>query len=105
MRDVRRLAPALLRTIQLGFVTLALEQNASHIRSLLGATRTEMGKMDEVLSQLPTQAGTVSKTIETARTRTRAVGKKLRAVDAMETEQASELLELEDLAGVVPGEA
>ena len=32
-------------------------------------------------------------------------GKKLRAVDAMETEQASELLELEDLAGVVPGEA
>ena len=99
------LAPALLRTIQLGFVTLALEQNASHIRSLLGATRTEMGKMDEVLSKLATQAGTVSKTIETARTRTRAVGKKLRAVDAMETEQASELLELEDLAGVVPGEA
>ncbi len=94
------LAPALLRTIQLGFVTLALEQNANQIRTLLGATKTEMGKMDEVLERLARQAGTFGKTIETARTRTRQMRGKLRAIDAMEAEQASELLELEDLAGV-----
>ena len=99
------LAPALLRTIQLGFVTLALEQNAGQIRSLLGATRTEMGKMDEVLERLHRQAGTFGKTIETARIRTRAVGRKLRAVDALEAGHASELLELEDVAGVVPEDA
>ena len=34
------LFPALLRTIHLGFITLALEQKADQVRDLLGATRT-----------------------------------------------------------------
>lgn len=96
------LAPALLRTIQLGFVTLALEQNANQIRSLLGATRTEMSKMDDVLDKLARQAGTFGSTIETARRRTRAVSKKLRSIDAMEATQTEELLELEDFAKIAP---
>ena len=58
------LFPALLRTIHLGFVTLALENKADQIRDLLGATRTEMLKMDEVLERLAKQAGTFSATIE-----------------------------------------
>ena len=75
------LFPALLRTIHLGFITLALEQKADQIRDLLGATRTEMLKMDDVLDALAKQAGTFSNTIETARRRTRAVGRKLRGVE------------------------
>ena len=99
------LFPALLRTIHLGFVTLALEQKADQVRDLLGATRTEMLKMDEVLDRLAKQAGTFSSTIERARTRTRAVSRKLRGVEAVEAAQAEELLELdsemlaEDAAG------
>ena len=61
------LFPALLRTIHLGFITLALEQKADQIRDLLGATRTEMLKMDDVLERLAKQAGAFSNTIETAR--------------------------------------
>jgi DNA recombination protein RmuC len=90
------LFPALLRTIHLGFVTLALEQKADQIRTLLGATRTEMLKMDEVLDRLLKQAGTFTSTIERARTRTRAVGRKLKDVGLMDVAAAEQLLELEE---------
>ena len=89
------LFPALLRTIHLGFITLALEQKADQIRDLLGATRTEMLKMDEVLERLAKQAGAFSNTIDTARRRTRAVGRKLRGVEEIDAERAESLLELE----------
>jgi DNA recombination protein RmuC len=90
------LFPALLRTIHLGFVTLALEQKADQIRTLLGATRTEMLKMDDVLERLLKQAGTFTSTIERARTRTRAVGRKLKDVGLMDVAAAEQLLELEE---------
>ena len=89
------LFPALLRTIHLGFITLALEQKADQIRDLLGATRTEMLRMDDVLERLAKQAGTFSNTIEIARRRTRAVGRRLRGVEALEADKAERLLELE----------
>lgn len=89
------LFPALLRTIQLGFVTLALEEKAGVIRELLGATRTEMVRMDEVLERLGKQAGTFSTTIEKARVRTRAVNRKLRGIEHVEQDRAEALLELD----------
>jgi DNA recombination protein RmuC len=92
------LFPALLRTIHLGFVTLALEHKADQIRDLLGATRTEMLKMDDVLERLAKQAGTFSATIDKARVRTRAVGRKLRSVEQIEAGQAESLLELGGIA-------
>ena len=88
------LFPALLRTIHLGYVTLALEQKADQIRTLLGATRTEMLKMDDVLERLLKQAGTFTTTIERARTRTRAVGRKLKDVGLIDAAAAEQMLEL-----------
>jgi DNA recombination protein RmuC len=90
------LLPALLRTIQLGFVTLALEQKAGEIHQLLGATRTEMVKMDDVLSRLSKQAGTMSNTIDQARTRTRAVTRKLKGLEQVDAVRADLLLGLEE---------
>ena len=86
------LFPALLRTIQLGFVTLALEQKADEVRLLLGATKTEMLKMDEVLERLAGQAGRMSGTIEMARRRTRVVRSKLREVEVADAHEAALLL-------------
>jgi DNA recombination protein RmuC len=74
------LFPALLRTIHLSFVTLALEDKAGEIRGLLGTTQAEMLKMDDVLERLSRQAGAFSGTIERARLRTRAIGGKLRTL-------------------------
>jgi len=91
------LAPALLRTIQLGMLTLSLEQKADEIQRLLGATRTEMVRMDEVLDRLAKQAGTFSNTIDAARRRTRAVGRRLRGIEALERDQADAMLDLESM--------
>jgi DNA recombination protein RmuC len=88
------LFPALLRTIHLGFVTLALEQKADEVRTLLGATRTEMIKMDQVLEQLAKQAGRITNTIDRARTRTRVMGRKLSGIEALDPIRAEALLEL-----------
>ena len=90
------LVPALLRTIQLGILTLSLEQKADEIQRLLAATRTEMGRMELVLDKLAKQAGAFSNTIDTARTRTRVVGRRLRGIAALEAEQAEAILELGD---------
>ncbi len=88
------LFPALLRTIHLGHVTLSLEQRADQVRELLGATRAEMLKMDDVLDRLLRQAGTFSSTIEKARVRTRAIDRKLRDVAAPGAEEAERLLDV-----------
>lgn len=89
------LFPALLRTVQLGHVTLALEEKADQIRMLLGATKTEMAKMDVVLGKLARNATTMTNTIEQARTRARAVGRKLKTLESVEEAKAEELLDLE----------
>ncbi len=88
------LLPALLRTLQLGYVTLSLEQKAGQIADLLSATKREMLTMDEVLEKLGRTAGTMSRTIEDARRRTRMVGRKLREMEIMRPDQADALLEL-----------
>lgn len=90
------LIPALLRTIHLGYVTLALEEKAESIGHLLGATRQEMIRMDQVLERLGRNASSMSNVIEEARRRTRVVGRKLREVEALDPEAASTLLELDE---------
>ncbi|MEO9190448.1 MAG: DNA recombination protein RmuC [Acetobacteraceae bacterium] len=88
------LLPALLRTIHLGIVGLALEQKADQVRELLGATRREMLTMDEVLAKLLKNAGAMANTIEAARRRTRAVQRVLRGVETMDAARAEEVLEI-----------
>lgn len=89
------LLPAMLRTIQLGHVTLALSKNAEGVRDLLAATKAEMGKMDTVLEKLGRQVGTVSNTIGEARTRTNVIKRKLKGVEAMPGEQSAAALGLD----------
>jgi DNA recombination protein RmuC len=89
------LAPALLRTILLGTLTLSIEQRAHDIQNLLGAVRTEMGRMDQVLAKLATNAEKVTKSVEEARRRTRVMDRKLRTVTVLEAAQADAVLELE----------
>ena len=86
------LLPGLLRTIHLGYVTLALEQKAEQIGRLLGATRQEMLRMDEVLDRLGRNATTMARAIEDARTRTRVVQKKLRDVEIADDAETDALL-------------
>ncbi len=90
------LIPALLRTIHLGYVTLALEEKTEIISQLLGATRQEMLKMDAVLERLGRNASAMSSSIEEARRRTRVVARKLRGIEAPDPQAASAMLDLAD---------
>ena len=88
------LFPALLRTIHLGIVSLTLEQKADQVRDLLGATRTEMLRMDETLAKLLKNAGAMASTIEAARRRARAVQRVLRGVESVDAGRAEAMLEI-----------
>lgn len=89
------LLPAMLKTIQLGYVSFALSQNAQSVGELLAATKTEMGKMDQVLEKLGKQVGSVTNTIGSARVRTKAIARKLRGLEALPGAAAEALLEIE----------
>jgi DNA recombination protein RmuC len=97
------LLPALLRTVRLGYVTLALEEKAGQIGRLLGAVKQEMLRMDDVLEKLARGAGTLGKTIEDARRRTRVVSRKLRDVELMGPGEAEAMLELEGVETTAEG--
>lgn len=99
------LLPAMLRTIQLGHVTLALSRNAESVRELLAATKAEMARMDAVLERLGKNLGTMSNTIGDARTRTRAIARRLKTVEALPIERAGPLLGLDRAAEAEEEEA
>lgn len=75
------LMPAMLRTIHLGYVTLALEKRTDDIARLLGATRQEMLRMDGVLEKLARNASAMTSSIEEARRRSGQVTRRLRELD------------------------
>ncbi|MBB2205090.1 DNA recombination protein RmuC [Gluconacetobacter takamatsuzukensis] len=82
------LLPAMLRTIHLGYVTLALEERTDGIARLLGATRQEMLRMDGVLEKLARNASAMSSSIDEARRRTRVVARQLRGLDGIDPDAA-----------------
>ena len=83
---------AMLNSLQMGFRTLALERRSAEVWQVLGAVKTEFAKFGDVLARLKTQLATASNTIEAAETRTRQMGRALRAVEALPAEQAARLL-------------
>lgn len=90
------LLPALLQTIHLGHVTLDLEKRAGEIGQILGATKTEMVKMDDALAKLAANASTMSNNIEKVRTRTRVMHRVLKTVEVVEAGSAQALLGLSE---------
>jgi DNA recombination protein RmuC len=78
----------------MGFQTLAIEQRASEVWEVLGAVKTEFGKFGDVLGKVKKQLGTASRTIDAAETRTRAMERKLRAVEQLPDQEADSLLRL-----------
>lgn len=86
------LIPGLLRTVHLGYVTLALEERTDAIARLLGLTRQEMLRVDGVLEKLSRGAGAMSNTIDEARRRTRVLGRKLRGLDGQVQGEEGDIL-------------
>jgi DNA recombination protein RmuC len=86
---------AMLNSLQMGFRTLALEKRSSEVWQVLGAVKTEFGKFGDVLARVKSQTQTVLNTLDSAETRSRAMGRALKTVEALPQERASALLPLD----------
>ena len=83
---------ALLNSLQMGFRTLALERRSAEVWEVLGAVKTEFGKFGDVLAKTRKKLDEASNTINLAETRTRAMARQLRGVEAMPDARAQQLL-------------
>lgn len=72
---------AILNSLQMGFRTLAIEKRSSEVWSLLGKVKTEFAKFGEVLDKTQEKLDQASKTIDSAKTRTRAIERSLKDVE------------------------
>ncbi len=89
------LLPAFLHTLRVSYVTLALEQKASEIGETLAAVKVEWVKFGDALAAIKKQADTLSNGITSTLVRQRAIGRKLRNVDAIDDVRSDLLLGLE----------
>ena len=83
---------AMLSSLQMGFRTLALEKRSSEVWQVLGAVKTEFGKFGDVLAKVKSQTQTVLNTLDSAETRSRAMGRALKQVEALPDIQAQALI-------------
>ena len=84
---------ALLSSLQMGFRTLAIEKRSNDVWTTLGAVKTEFSKFGDLLEKAKKNIDTASATIEQLQgTRTKAINRKLREVEALPTDQAAAVL-------------
>lgn len=86
---------SLLNSLQMGFRTLAIEKKSSEVWHVLGEVKTEYGKFGIVLDSVKKKLSSASNEIDNAFTRHRAMGRKLRNVEAVEADSDVTALELE----------
>ena len=86
---------AILSSLRMGFRTLAIEKRSHEVWTVLAAVKTEFGKFGEVLTKVKKQLHTASSTIDQTEVRTRAMARKLQAVEELPSGNSSKLLELD----------
>ncbi|MFI5251725.1 MAG: DNA recombination protein RmuC [Bacteroidota bacterium] len=84
---------ALLNSLQMGFRTLAIEKRSSEVWTLLATVKTEFGRFGDVLDKTQKKLQEASNTIESAATRSRAIERKLKEVQASPVQNPPELYE------------
>ncbi len=89
---------ALLNSLQMGFRTLAIQQRSSEVWAVLGAVKTEFGKFGDVLGRVKKKLEEASNQIEQTEVRTRAINRRLRAVEELPHPHAARLLPLSELS-------
>ena len=95
---------SILNSLQMGFRTLAIQKRSSEVWNLLAAVKTEWTKYGDVLDAVQKKLTQASDTIEKAKVRSRAVGRKLKDVQELPVGEAAAFLPLnaledEDVAG------
>jgi DNA recombination protein RmuC len=85
---------ALLNSLRMGFQTLAIEQQSAEVWKILAAVKTEFGKFGGVLDKVKKQLHTAARTIDETGIRSRAMERKLRAIESLPEGEASLVLDI-----------
>ncbi len=83
---------SILNSLQMGFRTLAIQKRSSEVWNLLSAVKTEWTKYGDVLDAVHKKLNQASETIEKAKTRSRAIGRKLKDVQELTPRETAALL-------------
>lgn len=75
---------AILSSYQLGFRTLAIAEQTSHVWELLTTIKGEFGKFGDLLEKTKDKLDQASRTIDTATTKSRTIEKKLNKMELLE---------------------
>jgi len=83
---------AILNSLQMGFRTLALQKRSSEVWTILGAVKSEFEKFGELLSKAQKHIDNAGETIgQLAGTRTRAINRKLKEVQSLQTTESAQV--------------
>jgi DNA recombination protein RmuC len=77
---------ALLNALQVGFATLAVQQNASEMKELLVAVKADFDKFGNLLADTHEKLVTAAESIDDASKKTRTINNKLKKVEEIELE-------------------
>jgi len=83
---------SILSSLQMGFRTLAIQKRSSEVWNLLAAVKTEWTKYGDILDAVQKKLHQASDTIERAKVRSRAVGRKLKDVQELPASEVTALL-------------
>ncbi|MBJ6726497.1 DNA recombination protein RmuC [Geomesophilobacter sediminis] len=86
---------ALLSSLSLGFRTLTIEKRTSEVWRLLGAVKTEFAGFGVLLDKTRKKLDEASSSIDTAASRTRRIGKKLKGIEELPGQESRDLLGME----------
>lgn len=85
---------AILNSLQMGFRTLAIQKRSSEVWQVLGAIKTEFGKFGELIEKTQKKLGEANSELDKlVGSRTRAIQRKLKDVEALTEAESSKLLE------------
>lgn len=83
---------SILSSLQMGFRTLAIQKRSSEVWNLLAAVKTEWTKYGDILAAVEKKLHQASNTIEKAKVRSRAVGRKLKDVQELPAGEVTTIL-------------
>ena len=87
---------ALLNSLQMGFRTLAIEQRSAEVWKLLGAVKGDFGSFATLLQKTQEKLQQATDSIDSAFSKTRSIEKRLRHVEALDQQEAQQLLQTDN---------
>ncbi len=83
---------SILNSLQMGFRTLAIQKRSGEVWSVLRGVKTDWGKYGEILEAVKRKLNQASDTIDKAQVRSRAIGRKLKDVEALPAHEGQAML-------------